>query len=96
MFIRRCKIKSCQKLHIRSYVIRSCVFDTACSDTCSESQFVRRTFSVTMVEIHHLLTTQKLENQLYPQNSDVSNIVRAYYQIWTNLHSQVCSYSKVA
>ncbi|KAK2410084.1 hypothetical protein QL285_045474 [Trifolium repens] len=96
MLIRRCKIKSRQKLHIRSYLIRSCVFNTASSDTCSESQSVRRTFSATMIKIHHLLTTQKLENQPYPQNSDVSTIVRVYYQIWTNLHSQVCSYSKIA
>ncbi|KAK2410372.1 hypothetical protein QL285_045738 [Trifolium repens] len=38
---------------------------TSCSDTCRESRFVRRTLSATMIEFHHLLTTQKLENQPY-------------------------------
>ncbi|KAK2451426.1 hypothetical protein QL285_010482 [Trifolium repens] len=87
--------KSRQKLHIRGYAIRSYVLNTSCFDVCSECRFVRRTFSATMIEFHHLLTTQKLENQPYPQNSDVSTIVRTYYQIWANLHSQVCSYTKV-
>ncbi|KAK2396494.1 hypothetical protein QL285_058148 [Trifolium repens] len=96
MLIRRCNVKSRQKLHIRSYVIRSYVLNTSCSDTCSEGRFVRRTFSATMIEIHHLLTTQKLENQPYPQNSNVSTVVRTFYQIWTNLYSQVWSYTKVA
>ncbi|KAK2382438.1 hypothetical protein QL285_069973 [Trifolium repens] len=80
-----------QKLHYQKLCLK-----TSCSDTCSESRFVRRTFSATMIEIHHLLTTQKLENQPYPQNSDVSTIVRTCYRIWTNLYSQVCSYTKVA
>ena len=68
---------------------------TSGSDTCSKGRFVRRTFSATMIEFHHLLTTQKLENQPYPQNSNVSTIVRTFYQIWTNLYSQVWSYTKV-
>ncbi|WJX23804.1 hypothetical protein P8452_12991 [Trifolium repens] len=95
MLIRRCKVKSRQKLHIRSYTIRSRVLKTSCSDTCSESRFFRRTFSATMIGFHHLLTTQNLENQPYPQNNDVSTIVRTYYLIWTNLYSQDCSYTKV-
>ncbi|KAK2416686.1 hypothetical protein QL285_039067 [Trifolium repens] len=86
-------------------LVRSCIseakpseatfLNTSCSDACSEGRFVRRTFSATMIEFHHLLTTQKLDNQPYPQNSDVSTIVRTYYHIWANLHSQVCSYTKV-
>ncbi|KAK2437548.1 hypothetical protein QL285_022427 [Trifolium repens] len=95
MLIRRCNVKSRQKLHIRGYVIRSYVLNTLCSDGCSEGRFVRRTFSATMIEFHHPLTTQKLENQPYPQNSNVSTIVRTFYQNWTNLHSQVWSYTKV-
>ncbi|KAK2416941.1 hypothetical protein QL285_039291 [Trifolium repens] len=79
-----------QRLIIRSYVL-----NTSCSDTCSEGRFVRRTFPATMIEFHHLLTTQKLENQPYPQNSNVSTIVRTFYQNWTNLYSQVWSYTKV-
>ncbi|KAK2417041.1 hypothetical protein QL285_039387 [Trifolium repens] len=51
---------------------------TSDSDTCSEGRFVRRTFSATMIEFHHHLTTQKLENQPYPQNSNVSTIVRTF------------------
>ncbi|KAK2369686.1 hypothetical protein QL285_082802 [Trifolium repens] len=86
MLIRRCKVKLSEAVFL----------NTSCSDTCSESCFVRRTFSATMIEIHHLLITQKLKNQPYPQNSDVSTIVRTYYRIWTNLYSQVCSYTKVA
>ncbi|KAK2451305.1 hypothetical protein QL285_010373 [Trifolium repens] len=89
MLIRRCNVKSRQKLHIRGYDIRSYVLNTSCSDACSEGRFVRRTFSATMIEFHHLLTTQKLENQPYPQNSDVSTIVRTFYQNWTNFHFQV-------
>ncbi|KAK2410391.1 hypothetical protein QL285_045756 [Trifolium repens] len=68
---------------------------TSGSDTCSESRFVRRTFSATMIEFHHHLTTQKLENQPYPQNSNVSTIVRTFYLKWTYLHFQVWSYTKV-
>ena len=68
---------------------------TSDSDTSSEGRFVRRTFSATIILFHHHLTSQKLENQSYPQNSNVSTIVRTYYQIWANLHSQVCSYTKV-
>ncbi|KAK2443298.1 hypothetical protein QL285_014413 [Trifolium repens] len=68
---------------------------TSDSDTCSECRFVRRIFSATMIEIHHHLTTQKLENQPYPQNSNVSTIVRTFYLKWTNLHFQVWSYTKV-
>ncbi|KAK2352325.1 hypothetical protein QL285_096323 [Trifolium repens] len=68
---------------------------TSDSDTCSEGRFVRRTFSATMIEIHHHLTTQKLENQPYPQNSNVSTIVRTFYLKWTILHFQVGSYTKV-
>ncbi|KAK2409234.1 hypothetical protein QL285_044677 [Trifolium repens] len=59
MLIRRCNVKSRQKLHIRGYVIRSYVMNTSCSDACSEGRFVRRTFSATIIEFHHLLTTQK-------------------------------------
>ncbi|KAK2429207.1 hypothetical protein QL285_027664 [Trifolium repens] len=68
---------------------------TSGSDTCSEGRFVRRTFSATMIKFHHHLTTQKLENQPYPQNSNVSTIVRTFYLKWTNLHFQVWSYTKV-
>ncbi|KAK2422620.1 hypothetical protein QL285_033142 [Trifolium repens] len=62
MLIRRCKVKSRQKLrfslhHVLIHAVKAV--------------FVRRTFSATMIEIHHLLTTQKLENQPYLQNSDV-------------------------
>ncbi|KAK2415911.1 hypothetical protein QL285_038352 [Trifolium repens] len=68
---------------------------TSDSDTCSEGRFVRRTFSATMIVFHHHLTTQKLENQPYPQNSNVSTIVRTFYLKWTNLYFQVWSYTKV-
>ncbi|KAK2409673.1 hypothetical protein QL285_045088 [Trifolium repens] len=68
---------------------------TSGSDTCSKGCFVRRTFSASMIEFHHHLTTQKLENQPYPQNSNVSTIVRTFYLKWTNLHFQVWSYTKV-
>ncbi|KAK2423108.1 hypothetical protein QL285_033585 [Trifolium repens] len=68
---------------------------TSGSDTCSEGRFVRRTFSATMIIFHHPLTTQKLENQSYPQNSNVSTIVRTFCLKWTNLHHQVWSYTKV-
>jgi hypothetical protein len=68
---------------------------TSGSDTCSKGRFVRRTFSATMIEFHHPLTIQKLENQPYPQNSNVSTIVRTFYLNWTNLHFQVWSYTKV-
>jgi hypothetical protein len=57
ILIRRCKLKLRQKLCLK----------TSDSDESSESRFVRRTFSATMIEFHHLLTTQKLENQPYPQ-----------------------------
>ncbi|KAK2444081.1 hypothetical protein QL285_015135 [Trifolium repens] len=68
---------------------------TSGSDTCSEGRFVRRTFSATMINFHHHLTTQKLENQPYPQNSNVSTIVRTFYLKRTNLHYQVWSYTMV-
>ncbi|KAK2405409.1 hypothetical protein QL285_054649 [Trifolium repens] len=68
---------------------------TSGSDVSSESRFVRRTFSATMIAFHHPLTILKLENQPYPQDNDVSTIVRTYYLIWTNLYPQVCSYTKV-
>ncbi|KAK2436942.1 gag-protease polyprotein [Trifolium repens] len=40
---------------------------TSYSNKSSESRFVRRTFSAIMIGFHHLLTTQKLKNQPYPQ-----------------------------
>ncbi|KAK2450686.1 hypothetical protein QL285_009795 [Trifolium repens] len=69
---------------------------TSDSDMNSESRFVRRTFSATMIRYHHHpLTSQKLENQSYPQNSDVSTIVRTLYRIWLKRYPQDCSYSRL-
>ena len=95
MLIRRCNVKVSSEAAYQRLSHQKHVLNTSCSDACSKCRFVRRTFSATMIEFHHLLTTQKLENQPYPQNSNVSTIVWTFYQNWTNLHSQVWSYTKV-
>ena len=62
--------------------IRRCISDSVKG---SESRFVRRTFSASMIILLH---SKSWCNQSYPQNSDVCTIVRTLYLIWINLSLQ--------
>ena len=59
--------------------IRRCISDSVKS---SESRFVRRTFSASMIILWH---SKSWWNQSYPQNSDVCTIVRTLYLIWLKM-----------
>lgn len=69
--------------------IRRCISD---SDKSSESRFVRRTFSASMIILWH---SKSWWNQSYPQNSDVCTIVRTLYLIWINLSLQDWSHTRL-
>lgn len=78
-FIRRCKF----------LFIRRCISD---SDKSSESRFVRRTFSASMIILWH---SKSWWNQSYPQNSDVCTIVRTLYLIWIKRFLQDWSHTRL-
>ena len=69
--------------------IRRCISDSVKS---SESHFVRRTFSASMIILWH---SKSWWNQSYPQNSDVCTIVRTLYLIWINLSLQDWSHTRL-
>lgn len=84
-----------QKMHILVHqrmqilFIRRCISD---SDKSSESRFVRRTFSASMIILWH---SKCWWNQSYPQNCDVCTIVRTLYLIWINLSLQDWSHTRL-
>ena len=70
-------------------LIRRCISD---SDKSSESRFVRRTFSASMIILWH---SKSWWNQSYPQNSDVCTIVRTLYLIWIKRFLQDWSHTRL-
>ena len=58
----------------------------------SESRFVRRTFSASMIILWH---SKSWRNQSYPQNSDVCTIVRTLYLIWIKRFLQDWSHTRL-
>jgi len=62
------------------------------SDKSSESRFVRRTFSASMIILWH---SKSWWNQSYPQNSDVCTIVRTLYLIWIKRFPQDWLYTRL-
>ena len=69
--------------------IRRCISDFVKS---SESRFVRRTFSASMIILWHF---KSWWNQSYPQDSDVGTIVRTHYLIWLKRYPQDWSYTRL-
>ena len=76
-----------QRMHV--LLIRRCISDT---DKSSESRFVRRPFSASMIILWH---SKSWWNQSYPQKSDVSTIVRTLYRIWLKRYPQDWSYTRL-
>ena len=70
-------------------LIIRCISD---SDKSSESRFVRRTFSASMIILWH---SKNWRNQSYPQNSDVCTIVRTLYLIWIKRFPQDWLYTRL-
>ena len=84
-----------QKMHI--WFIRGCKFYSS-EDAyqtlikSSESRFVRRTFSASMIILWHSISWW---NQSYPQDSDVSTVVRTHYRIWLKRFPQDWLYTRL-
>ena len=92
--IRRCICVSSEDanfIHQRMQIlfIRRCISDSVKS---SESRFVRRTFSASMIILWH---SKSWWNQSYPQNSDVCTIVRTLYLIWIKRFPQDWLYTRL-
>ena len=90
-------IRTSSHQKMRIWFIRGCKFYSS-EDAyqtlikSSESRFVRRTFSASMIILWHSICWR---NQSYPQNSDVCTIVRTLYLIWIKRFPQDWLYTRL-